>query len=79
MDFAGLPEGTFDRGVLGGVILSMLFFVAVCLLRSLTHIHQYGVWSYLRGAFRIHNDSLGLVLLLLVLLFVVVLFFRREP
>jgi hypothetical protein len=79
MDFCPLPDGTFERGVLGGVILAMLFFVSVCLLRSLVYIHQYGVWNYLKGAFRIQNDSLGLFLLLLVLLFVVILLFRREP
>ncbi|MBV8881936.1 MAG: hypothetical protein JO332_18410 [Planctomycetaceae bacterium] len=79
MDLTGLPEGTFDRGVVGGVLLAMAFFVLVCLLRALTYIREYGLWSYLKGAFRIQNDSLGLFLVLLVLLLVVILFFRREP
>ncbi len=48
-------------------------------MRALTHIRQYGLWSYLKGAFRIENDSMGLFLVLLTLLLVVVLFFRREP
>jgi len=78
MDVIGLPAGTFDRGVLGGVLLAMVFFILVCLMRAFASIRDYGVLSYLKGAFRIHNDSLGLVLLLLVLLLVVMLFFRRE-
>ena len=48
-------------------------------MRALGYIRQYGVLSYLKGAFRINNDSLGLFLVLLVLLLVVILFFRREP
>lgn len=78
LDFQ-IPEGIFSRGVLGGLIAAMAFFVLVCLLRALTHIREYGLWSYLKGAFRIQNDSLGLFLVLLTLLLVVVLFFRREP
>jgi len=77
MDFT-LPDGTFNRGVVGGVLLAMVFFVLVCLLRALVYIREYGVWSYLKGAFRVQNDSLGLVLVLLVLLFVVILFFRPQ-
>jgi hypothetical protein len=78
MDFT-LPEGTFERGAVGGVLLAMGFFVFVCLMRAAVYIREYGVWSYLKGAFRIQNDSLGLFLVLLVLLLVVILFFRREP
>jgi hypothetical protein len=78
MDGLGLPAGTFDRGVLGGVILAMVFFVFVCLMRALVHIRDYGLLGYLKGAFRIHSDSLGLVLMLLGLLLVVILFFRRD-
>jgi hypothetical protein len=78
MDWIALPDGTFHRGVVGGVLLGMVFFVAVCFLRALVYIREYGLWSYLKGAFRIQNDSLGLFLVLLILLFVVVLFFRQE-
>jgi hypothetical protein len=73
-----IPEGTFSHGVVGGLLAAMGFFVLVCLLRALTHIRQYGLWSYLKGAFRIDNDSMGLFLVLLTLLLVVTLFFRRE-
>ena len=79
MDLNVLPAGTFDHGVVGGVLVAMAFFVLVCLMRALVYIREYGILSYLKGAFRIQNDSLGLVLTLLVLLLVVVLFFRREP
>ena len=78
LDFP-LPEGTFSHGVVGGLIAAMGFFVFVCLMRALAHIRQYGLWSYLKGAFRIDNDSMGLFLVLLTLLLVVILFFRREP
>jgi len=78
MELPGLPAGTFERGVVGGVLLAMAFFVLVCLMRALVYIRQYGVASYLKGAFRIQNDSLGLFLILLVLLLVVILFFRRD-
>jgi len=79
MDWAWLPGGTFDRGVVGGALLGMGFFVLVCLLRAGTVIRHYGLGSYLKSAFRIENDSLGLFLVLLVLLFVTILCFRREP
>ena len=78
MEFDGLPVGTFQRGVLGGFIAAMLFFALVCLLRALTRIRATGLGNYLKSAFRIHDDSLGLFLVLLVLLFVTILFFRRE-
>lgn len=71
-----LPEGTFSHGVVGGLVVGMAFFVLVCLLRALVHIREYGLWNYLKGAFRIDNDSMGLFLVLLILLLVVVLFFR---
>lgn len=79
MDLNYLPAGTFDRGVIGGVLLAMVFFVVVCLTRSGAYIREFGVVSYLKGALRIQKDSLGMILLLLVLLFVVTLFFRRDP
>jgi len=47
-------------------------------MRAFVSIRDYGVLRYLKGAFRIHDDSLGLVLLLLALLLVVLLFFRRD-
>ena len=78
LDFQ-IPDGIFSHGVVGGLIAAMAFFVIVCQLRALTHIREYGLWSYLKAAFRIKNDSLGLFLVLLTLLLVVVLFFRREP
>jgi hypothetical protein len=77
LDFP-IPEGTFSHGVVGGLIAGMAFFVLVCLLRALAHIREYGLWNYLRSAFRIDNDSMGLVLVLLILLLVVVLFFRPD-
>ncbi len=73
-----IPEGTFSHGVVGGLIAAMAFFVLVCLMRAFSHIRQYGLWSYLKGTFRIDNDSMGLILVLLTLLFIVTLFFRRE-
>jgi len=78
MDLNGLPPGTFDRGVVGGVLLALAFFVFVCLLRALAYVREYGVLRYLKGALQIRNDSLGLFLLLLGLLLVVLLFFRRD-
>jgi hypothetical protein len=77
LDFQFL-DGIFSHGVIGGLIAAMAFFVLVCLLRALAHIREYGLWSYLKGAFRIQNDSLGLVFVLLTLLLVVILFFRKE-
>jgi hypothetical protein len=79
MEWTGLPAGTFDHGVVGGLLLGMAFFILVSLARAAATIREYGLWSYLKGAFRIQNDSLGLFLVLLVLLFVTILFFRREP
>jgi hypothetical protein len=79
MDLSWVPSGIFDRGVVGGALLAMGFFVLVCLMRAWCYIRVYGLWSYLKSAFRIENDSLGLFLVLLVLLFVTILFFRREP
>lgn len=78
MDFTEIPQGTLTRGVIGGLLVAMGFFVFVCLMRALAYIRVYGIWSYLKGAFRIQNDSLGLFLVLLMLLFVVLLFFRAE-
>ena len=74
-----LPEGTWSHGVVGSLIAGMCFFVLVCVMRALVHVREYGLWSYLKGAFRIQNDSLGLFLVLLMLLLVVILFFRGEP
>lgn len=76
MDWAGLPEGTFTTGAVGGLILGMLWFVAVCLLRAFHYIRRYGLWNYVKSALTIENDSLGLFLVLLTLLLVTVLFFR---
>ena len=73
MDF--LPPGTFDRGVVGGVLAGMLWFVLVSLYRSARYVGQFGFWRWLGSAFRIEQDSLGLILLLLVLLLVTVLVF----
>jgi hypothetical protein len=78
MDWNGLPPGTFDRGVVGGVLLALAFFVFICLLRALAYVREYGVLSYLKSAFHIRNDSLGVFLVLLGLLLVVLLFFRRN-
>ena len=73
-----LPAGTFSHGVVGGLLAAMAFFVFVCLMRAFTHIREYGLWSYLKGAFRIDNDSMGLFLVLLTALLVVALFFRSD-
>lgn len=76
MDWPWLPEGTLARGAVGGLILGMLFFVVVCLMRAAFFVRRYGLWCYLKSAFTIENDSLGLFLVLLILLLVTVLFFR---
>ena len=76
MEWPWLPEGTLTKGVLGGLIAGMVFFVLVCLLRAAFYVRHYGLWCYLKSALRIENDSLGLFLILLVLLLVVLLFFR---
>ncbi len=73
-----LPEGTFNHGVVGGLLVGMAFFVLACLLRALAHIREFGVWNYLKSAFRIDNNSMGLVLVLLTLLLVVVFFFKPD-
>jgi hypothetical protein len=70
------PDGTLERGAVGGLIVGMLFFVLVCLLRAAHYVRRYGIWRYLKSALKIENDSLGLFLILLMLLGVVVLFFR---
>jgi len=79
MDWIELPDGTFDRGVLGGIAVGMVFFVFVALLRAFHRIRDFGLWNYLKSALRIERDSLGLFLTLLGLLLVVVLTIRREP
>ncbi len=63
-----LPAGTFDRGVAGGMMVAMAWFVVVCLYRSLHYIAEFGLWSWLTSALKIERDSLGLILLLLGLL-----------
>ncbi len=73
-----LPEGTFSHGVVGGLLAAMGFFVLVCLMRAFAHIREFGLWNYLKSAFRIDNDSMGLFLVLLTALLVVVLFFRSS-
>jgi hypothetical protein len=70
-----LPAGTFDRGVVGGVTVAMGWFALVCLYRSLHYILEFGIWSWLTSALKIHRGSLGLILLLLGLLLAVVLCF----
>jgi hypothetical protein len=72
-----LPDGTFDRGMVGGVMLGMAFFVLVCLMRAFARIRTFGLWNYFCSALTIEDDSLGLFLTLLVLLLVVVLVFYR--
>lgn len=77
MDLDWLPEGTFDRGMVGGVLVGMAFFVFVCLLRAFARIRTFGLWNYLGSALKIEDDSLGLFLVLLVLLLVVLLVYHR--
>ena len=73
MDY--LPAGTFDRGVIGGLLVGMLWFVLVGLYRSALYIGEFGLWNWLKSAFRIQQDSLGMILLLLILLLITVLTF----
>jgi hypothetical protein len=70
-----LPEGTFDRGVVGGLLVGMAWFILVCLYRSMLTIGHFGLWSWLKSAFKIEQGSLGLVLCLLILLLVTLLCF----
>ena len=77
MDF--LPDGWFDRGVMGGIMFGMAFFVLVCLLRAVDRIRTFGLWNYLASALKIENDSLGLVLALLLCLLAAILVFGVEP
>ena len=70
-----LPEGTFSKGAVGGLIVGMGWFVLVCLGRSVLHIARFGLWSWLKSALTIRHDSLGLFLVLLLLLLVVVLLY----
>lgn len=79
MDWIELPDGTFDRGVLGGIVVGMIFFIFVALLRAYQRIRAFGLWNYLKSALTIQRDSLGLFLTLLVLLLVVILGYRRGP
>lgn len=72
-----IPDGTFDRGVAGGVLLGMAFFVGVCLLRAFARIRAFGLWNYLCSALAIEDDSLGLFLTLLVLLLAALLVWHR--
>lgn len=72
-----LPDGTFDRGVVGGLIVGMALFVLVCLMRAFARIRTFGLWNYLSSALTIEDDSLGLFLTLLVLLLVVILVYPR--
>jgi hypothetical protein len=73
MDY--LPAGTFDRGVVGGLLVGMAWFIVVALYRSALYIGEFGLWRWLTSAFRIEQGSLGLILLLLILLLVTVLVF----
>lgn len=72
-----LPEGTFTKGVVGGLAAGLAFFVLVAFLRTAVRIGRGGFWNWLKSAFRIEQDSLGLFLTLLVLLFVVLLIYPR--
>ena len=74
-----LPDGWFDRGVVGGILVGMAFFVLVCLHRAFDRIRTFGLWNYLASALKIEDDSLGLLLVLLLLLLVVILVFGTEP
>jgi hypothetical protein len=74
-----LPDGWFDRGVVGGLMIGMAFFVLVCLARAVDRIRTFGLWNYLASALKIEDDSLGLLLGLLLLLLVVILVFGTEP
>ena len=74
-----LPDGWFDRGVMGGIMFGMAFFVLVCLCRAFDRIRTFGLWNYLASALKIENDSLGLLLGLLLLLLAVILVFGVEP
>jgi hypothetical protein len=76
MDY--LPAGTFDRGVIGGLLVGMLWFVLVGLYRSALYIGEFGFWRWLKSAFQIRQDSLGLILLLLILLLITVLTFPPQ-
>ena len=71
-----LPKGTLEKGAVGGLMFGMALFVLVCLMRAGFYIRHYGLWSYLKSALKIENDSLGLFLVLLTLLLVVVVFFK---
>jgi len=73
-----LPTGTFDTGVVGGLVVGMSWFLLVCLGRSAVHIHRDGLWCWMKSALKIEHDSLGLILLLLILLLIVVLLFRVQ-
>jgi len=77
MDF--LPDGWFNRGVMGGILFGMAFFVLVCLRRAFDRIRTFGLWNYLASALKIENDSLGLLLTLLLMLLAVILCFGTEP
>ena len=72
-----LPDGTFDRGVAGGLLVGMGWFVLVCLGRSASFIGEYGIWAWLKSAFKIEHGSLGLILVLLLLLLATLLCFPR--
>ena len=77
MDF--LPDGWFNRGVMGGIMFGMMFFVLVCLHRAFNRIRTFGLWNYLASALKIEDDSLGLLLALLVLLLAAILVVGVEP
>ncbi|RPH48991.1 MAG: hypothetical protein EHM91_03610 [Planctomycetota bacterium] len=77
MDF--LPDGWFNRGVMGGIMFGMMFFVLVCLHRAFNRIRTFGLWNYLASALKIEDDSLGLLLGLLLVLLATILVFGVEP
>jgi hypothetical protein len=73
-----LPTGTFDKGVVGGLVVGMSWFLLVCFFRSAVHIHRNGLWCWFKSGLKVEHDSLGLFLVLLILLLAVVLLFRVQ-
>ena len=42
MHMEWMPEGTFDRGAVGGLLVGMAWFVLVSLYRSALYLGQFG-------------------------------------
>jgi hypothetical protein len=79
MDSAGwwIPDGTITKGVVGGLLAGMTFFVLVAFMRTAVRIRRTGLWNWMKSSLSIERDSLGLFLVLLVLLLVVLLVYPR--